>query len=255
MQGEGKQDYDIPKVSQLSIFVGTNYIVTIHRSEVTSLTEMFQHCKSNEKERETAMGDSPAFLLHSVLDALVSDLFHRLTKIEGNLDDFEDEIFDERTKSAEAKKINLLRREITSLRRIAIPLRSRIFEVSKEIQRFSKDDLTPYYNDVEDHVEKIIETLDEAKETIEIYKDVYFMLNTEKSNKILSILTIIFTLSIPITVISSFYGMNISIPGRVESPPTFLGPYTSMIIVIIISTILTLVMYWYFRRAGWMNFD
>jgi magnesium transporter len=255
MQGEGKQDYDIPKVSQLSIFVGANYIVTIHRSEVTFLTEMFQHCKSNEKERETVMGDSPAFLLHSVLDVLVSDLFHRLTKIEGNLDDFEDEIFDERTKSAEAKKINLLRREITSLRRIAIPLRSRIFEISKEIQRFSKDDLTPYYNDVEDHVEKIIETLEEAKETIEIYKDVYFMLNTEKSNKILSILTIIFTLSIPITVISSFYGMNISIPGRVESPPSFLGPYTSMIVVIIISIILTLVMYWYFRRAGWMNFD
>jgi magnesium transporter len=48
----------------------------------------------------------------------------------------------------------------------------------------------PYYNDVEDHVEKIIETLEEAKETIETYKHVYFMLNTEKSNKILSILTI-----------------------------------------------------------------
>jgi magnesium transporter len=201
------------------------------------------------------MGDSPAFLLHSILDVLVSDLFHRLTKIEGNLDDFEDEIFDERTKSAEAKKINLLRREITSLRRIAIPLRNRIFEITKEIQRFSKDDLMPYYNDVEDHVEKIIETLEETKETIEIYKDVYFMLNTEKSNKILSILTIIFTLSIPITVISSFYGMNISIPGRVESPPTFLGPYTSMIIVILVSIILTLLMYWYFRRAGWMSFD
>lgn len=43
--------------------------------------------------------------LVSVLDVLVSDLFHRLTKIEGNLDDFEDEIFDERTKSAEAKKL------------------------------------------------------------------------------------------------------------------------------------------------------
>jgi magnesium transporter len=255
MQGEDKREYDIPKVSQISIFVGTNYIITIHQPEVKSLVEMFQNCKSNKMEREILMGDSPAFLLHSILDALVSDLFHRLTKIEGNLDDFEDEIFDERTKSAEAKTINLLRREITSLRRIAIPLRNRIFEITKEIQRFSKDDLMPYYNDVEDHVEKIIETLEEAKETIEIYKDVYFMLNTEKSNKILSILTIIFTLSIPITVISSFYGMNISIPGRVESPPTFLGPYTSMIIVIVVSIILTLLMYWYFRRAGWMSFD
>jgi magnesium transporter len=171
---EEKHEYDIPKVSQLSIFVGINYLITIHQSEVEPLVEMFQRCKSNEKERETSMGDSPGFLLHSILEALVSDLFHRISKIEGNLEDLEDEIFDERTKSAKAKKINLLRREIASLRRIAMPLRSRIGEITNEIQKFSKEDIISYYNDVEDHVDKIIETLAEAKETIEIYKDVYY---------------------------------------------------------------------------------
>ncbi|HYV52686.1 MAG TPA: magnesium transporter CorA family protein [Candidatus Eisenbacteria bacterium] len=165
-----KHEYDVPKVSQLSIFVGINYLITIHQSEIEPLVEMFQLCKSNEKERETSMGDSPGFLLHSILEALVSDLFHRLSKIEGNLEDLEDEIFDERTKSAKAKEINLLRREIASLRRIAMPLRSRIYEITNEIQKFSKEDIISYYNDVEDHVDKIIETLAEAKETIEIYK-------------------------------------------------------------------------------------
>jgi len=131
---------------------------------------MFQRCKLSEKERETSMGDSPGFLLHSILETLVSDLFHRPSKIEGNLQDLEDEIFDERTKSAKAKEINLLRREIASLRRIAMPLRSRIYEITNEIQKFSKEDIVSYYNDVEDHVDKIIETLAEAKETIEIYK-------------------------------------------------------------------------------------
>ena len=130
------------------------------------------------------MGDSPGFLLHSILETLVSDLFHRLSKIEGKLQDLEDEIFDERTKSAKAKEINLLRREIASLRRIAMPLRSRIYEITNEIQKFSKEDIISYYNDVEDHVDKIIETLAEAKETIEIYKDVYYMLGTEKANNI-----------------------------------------------------------------------
>src|SRR5438093_3715287 len=109
IQEEDKHEYDIPKVNQLSIFVGTNYLVTIHQSEIKPLEEMFQLCKSNDKERETSLGDSPGFLLHSILDALVSDLFHRLTKIEGNLSDLEDNIFDERTKSAKAKEINLLR--------------------------------------------------------------------------------------------------------------------------------------------------
>ena len=135
-----------------------------------------------------------------------------------------------------------------------MPLRSRIYDITNEIQKFSKEDIISYYNDVEDHVDKIIETLAEAKETIEIYKDVYHMLGTEKANKILSILTIIFTLSIPLTVIGTFYGMNINMPGRIEGSPTFFGPYTTMITVIIVSIIPTLLMYWYFRRAGWMNF-
>ena len=80
----------------------------------------------------------------------------------------EDDIFDERTKSAKAKEINLLRREIASLRRIAIPLRNRVFDITNEIQKFSKENIISYYNDVEDHINKIIETLAEAKETIEI---------------------------------------------------------------------------------------
>jgi magnesium transporter len=99
------------------------------------------------------------------------------------------------------------------------------------------------------------QTLEQAKETIGIYKDVYFMITSEKSNKVLSILTIIFTLTIPLTVIGTFYGMNISMPGRIEAPPTFIGPYTTMIIVILASTVPSLVMYWYFRNAGWMSFD
>ncbi len=50
---EEKHEYDI--------FVGINYLLTIHQSEVEPLVEMFQRCKSNEKERETSMGDSPGF--------------------------------------------------------------------------------------------------------------------------------------------------------------------------------------------------
>ena len=45
---------------------------------------------------------------------------------------------------------------------------------------------------------------------MEIYKDTDFMLSSEKSNKILAVLTIIFTLAIPATVIGTFYGMNIN---------------------------------------------
>jgi len=46
---EEKHEYDIPKVSQLGIFVGINYLITIHESEFGPLAEIFQLCKSDQQ--------------------------------------------------------------------------------------------------------------------------------------------------------------------------------------------------------------
>jgi magnesium transporter len=198
------------------------------------------------------MGSSSGYLLHSIIDLMVDDLLHVLMKLEGNLDDIEDLVFDE--KVAVAREISLLRREITTLRRVVVPLRRIIFELSKEMQRFSEEDLTDYYDDVKDHAEKVLEVLEESKETVEIFKDTDFMLSTEKSNKILATLTILFTLSIPATVIGAYYGMNVNLPGGiVTGTPEFLGPFTSFIVLLITAIVPSLVMIWYFKRLGWFG--
>ena len=102
------------------------------------------------------------------------------------------------------KEIALLRREITTLRRFVIPLKRIVLDFSKDIQKFSEGDLTLYFDDVKDHIDKVIEVPEESKETIEIFKVPDFMLSTEKSNKILAVLTILFTLSIPATVVAAY---------------------------------------------------
>jgi magnesium transporter len=88
-----------------------------------------------------------------------------------------------------------------------------------------------------------------------------FMLGTEKTNKILGILTILFTLSIPATVIGAFYGMNIPLPrGGTEeeidssSSLHFFGTYTTFIVLILLSIAPALFMLWYFRRLHWIEF-
>ena len=238
--------------TQLAIFAGPKYLITIQQGELKPLIERFNVCKDSEKEKEIFMGSSSGYLLHSIIDLMVDDLLHVLMKLEGNLDDIEDLVFDE--KVAIARDISLLRREITTLRRVVVPLSRIILELSKEMQRFSEEDLTDYYDDVRDHTDKVLEVLEESKETIEIFKDTDFMLSTEKSNKILSLLTILFTLSIPATVIGTYYGMNINLPGGIiTGSPDFLGPYTSFIILLTIAIVPSLVMVWYFKKLGWFG--
>jgi magnesium transporter len=247
----GEKEKTLPTFSQLSIFAGRNYLVTIHHGDLKPLDDIFQLCKQSDEQRQALMGKSPGYLLHSIIDALVDDLLHLLKKIIGNLDDLEESVFSDR--KSDVKTISLLRREITSLRRIVVRLRRTMSEVTKDIQKFAEEDLTPYFADVEDHIEKIFEELEESKEIVDIYKDTDFMLSTEKSNKILAILTIIFTLSIPTSTIATFYGMNINLPGSIAHPWTFLGEYTTMMLILLASIISGLYMLWYFSHLGWIE--
>jgi magnesium transporter len=241
------------RFSQLSVFAGWNFLVTIHQGDLQPLNDLFQQCKQgNINQKEEIMGKTSGYLLHTIIDVLVDDLFHMLMKIVGNLEDIEDAVFDDKVEVV--KEISLLRREITILRRIVYPLKRIVSDITRDIQRFSEENLTEYFNDVEDHINKVLEVLETSRETIEIYKDTDFMLNTEKTNQILAILTIVFSLSIPATIIGTFYGMNISLPGGLETGPwVFLGTYTTLIIMLILSAAAALLMYWSFRRVGWVT--
>src|SRR5918911_1143715 len=217
---ENHKENNSPRISQLSIFAGADYLLTMHQGDLKPLVEMFQLCNSNQQKRNTIMGKSSGYLLHSIIDVLVDDLFNILKKIIGNIHDIEDDVFDEHL--AIAKEISLLRRIILL--------------VTRFVQKFSEEDLTLYYDDVNDHIDTVIEILEESKETIEIYKDTDFMLGTEKTNKILGILTILFTLSIPATVTGTFYGMNVELPGGIDTGSShFFVPYTTFIVIILVS--------------------
>jgi magnesium transporter len=240
----------IPRGMQLSIFIGFNFLITIHKGEIKPLAELFNICKSDDTQRVMIMSN-PVVLLHKIIDMLVDELLHVIIKIEGNIEDIEDLVFDE--KISVIRSITYVRREILALRRIILPLRRVVADIAKESQRFSSSDMSPYWNDVKDHVEKAIDMLDVANETINIYKDTDFILSSEKTNKILAVLTIIFTLSIPATLIATFYGMNVILPGGVEDEPwMFFGKYTTLIVNVILSAASALFMLYYFYRKGWL---
>jgi magnesium transporter len=241
----------IPRSSQLAVFIGLGYLVTIHQGELRPIVEIFQQCTQSDKARQELMGKSAGFLFHSIIDALTDDLLNLVRKIVGNIEDIEDLVFDEQQNAA--GEISYIRRQITVLRRIAIPLKKTLGEIStKDIRRFSEEDLTLYFDDVNDHIDKVLDTLEESRETIEIYKDTDYLHGTERSNKILAILTIIFTLSMPVTIMSSLYGMNVDIPAIEDESLKFLGRYTTFIVIVIGSSAGAVGMALYFHKIKWI---
>jgi magnesium transporter len=231
---------------QVSIFLGSNYLVTVHQGNLRQIGELFQSCKNNKNH----VVRNSAGILHDILHALVDTLFPLLGGLMNELEDIEDSVFDENIQVV--REITTLRRNISALRRTILPFKRIVNDLHDEIQMRTPE-LAPNFRDVCDHVEKASAVLDEARETVEIFKDTDFTVNTERSNKILAILTIIFTLSIPGTMMGTFYGMNVPLPGGIETGPwLLLGPYTTLLVILLISLVPPLVMCLYFRRLGWI---
>jgi len=226
--------------SQVSMFIGEKYLVTLHKGELKPLVKLFRECQIDEESRQEYFGQGSGYLLYRIVDRLVDYCLPILNKIGDNIEGVEDNIFSNRRRGT-VKEISVLRRDVISFRRIIWPMRAVIGSLEPKIRRFTKMDLNVYFGDMIDHVDKIWDGLDEYKEIIEGLSDTHDSLATNRTNEVIRTLTIIATVLLPITVIASIYGMNITtLP--------FLTSKYSLLFVLLIMLVVVGGMLYFFRR-------
>lgn len=239
------KDRRIATHTQVSVFTGENYIVTLHEGEVKPITRLFQECKSNEDTRRENFSNGSAYLFYKIIDGTIDAYFPILDKILKLIEDTEDRVFDENVEVS--LEVATLRRDIITQRRIAFPMRAVISEMGSKLKRFSLIDMSIYFDDILDHANKICETLDECREIIEVFKDADFILGTERINRVVRILTIFSAVLLPFVAIASIYGMNIALPGGIEK-----GSLLSFVVLLVVMSLISCGMLYFFHRKRWI---
>jgi magnesium transporter len=231
--------------SQVSIFLGKNYLVTIHDEKTPTIRQCFDDHKDNHGEDK-----SPGKIVFHLIEHLLKEVELLLAGVSTNLDDIEESVFN--NAKSDAFEIGLLRQRIMRLRRTLATQKSVLEELDASIDTFTGEHLARYYRSNTNVARKLWETVEEARESIEIYKDADFTTSTEQTNKILAVLTLLFTLTIPATTIAALYGMNVLLPGGIETGSwTFLGNYTMLKLILGISTVAAIGMFLYFKYKKW----
>ena len=217
---------------QWSVFVGDTYLVTLRPGALKTITEIFQQCELNEGIRREYFSQGSGYLLYQLLDVATDYYFTVLDKILSLMDEIEDSVFDEEIEVA--KEVSILRRDIITQRRVMIPTRAIIIDLENKLKRFAKADLSVYFSDLIDHLNKICETLDECREIIEVFKDADSILGNSRTNRIIRTLATIVVIGIPFIVVSSLYGMQVILPGGIEK-----GSIQTFLILLLIMLVLT----------------
>jgi magnesium transporter len=225
----------VTTAAEVDIFVGENYVVTVHNGTLKPLTRFFAECQHDERIRKVHMGRSSGYLLYQILDRLIDYCFPILNKITDNVDRAEESIFDDSILD-NVKELSVLRRDIISYRRVIKPQKEVIKSLEQRDVPFLKEDLDVYFGDLSDHMTKIWDSLEDLKEVVEGLYDTNNTLSSHRLNDILRVLTVISVVLLPLNVITGIYGMNISILPFAESEFSF-GIVTSVMFMIVVTMI------------------
>jgi magnesium transporter len=241
-----KQNH-ITKPSELDIFIGENYVVTVHCSgDLKPLAKFFQECETDKESRETYLGRSSGFLLYHILDRLVNSCFPILDKVTQNTDDIQDAIFSKAVLETE-RQISLIRRDLISFRRVVHPQIAVIETLEREEYPFFKEDQEIYFGDVADHIRKIWDGLEDCKDVVDGLAVTSHWLVSDRIQEIMRVLTIVMIMTLPTALLTSFYGMNIPLPGGLVP-----GSLRSFCILLSSIVLISLGIFFFLRRRHWI---
>lgn len=238
--------------SQVFFFISKNYVILIHDNELPIIEEIFQLCQKNFTYRQDLMGKGPLFFTYRVIDALIDLCFPIVNELSFKIEKIDRQL--EVKKSQDIlEDISVIRRNLVYFQTIIKPFISIFRHLEEGKYQPLNGDMRSYWSNVSDHIQNLSNRLEDNRELIEGISESNESLINSKNNEIIAFLTIIFTLSIPATIMGTFFGMNILLPGGIETGAlTFWGPYTTFILIIIASIVPLLAMLIYFRIKRWI---
>ena len=237
----------ITKPSEVDVFIGENYIVTVHCSaDLKPLAKFFAECQLSEEKRRTYLGRSSGFLLYHILDRLVNYCFPILGKITESIDNVEDVIFTKAVPET-VRRISLIRQDLISFRRVIHPQIAVIEMLERAEYPFFKEDQEAYFGDIADHIRKIWDGLEDGKEAVDGLADTSNWLTSHRIQEVMRILTIIMAIITPATLVASIYGMNVALPGGVSG-----GSFLPFEVLLLVMAFVGVGMIVYLRRRKWL---
>ncbi|MBK6760262.1 MAG: magnesium/cobalt transporter CorA [Ignavibacteria bacterium] len=227
--------------AQLNIIISERVLITHHAGKIDGIKELQSSCGRNTH----IMKRGPDYLLHLLLDDLVDDYMPLVSVFEDRVQELEHLVF--------KSPGNLTLMRILETKRLLQKVRRDVVYQREIVNRLARGEfalISPaesvYYRNVYDHLVRIADQVDTSRELAMSIMEAYFSVSSARLNQVMKVLTVISTIFLPITFITSLYGMNF------EFMPELHTAWGYPAVIALIITIAT-TMYVIFRKRGWID--
>ena len=172
---------DVLETGRLSAFSTKQAMVTVRLDDMLDLEAVFERWADNAD----LIKCGPRGLLHGVLDEIVDRYLDVLDDFDGEVDQVEDLLFDDRADSPMqvSRRTFVLRRALVDARRAMVPMRDVVSAVRRGVGNDPHaDELVPFYDDLADHTVHVGETIEMLRDSIASVFDTATALSDNRMN-------------------------------------------------------------------------
>jgi magnesium transporter len=234
-------DGDELRVGEVNIFVGRNYVLSVRMRSERNFQEVRTRC---EREPEL-MQNGTGYILYALMDAVVDRYFPILDGIETRLETIEDQIFAGTSPRANIEALYGIKQDLMTLKHATAPLLEAVGKLHGGRVPQICMGLGEYFRDVSDHLVRINQSIDAAREMVTTAISVNLSLITLQESEVTKRLAGYAALVAVPTMIAGIYGMNFDFMPELKwawGYPLALG---SMVII-------DAYLFYRFRKAKWL---
>ena len=195
--------FDLERVDAI---MGESFLLTLHKGQPVFL-EAVRRSYVKDFER---FAKSPSFLLYELWDHLIENYLSVHKKFEERVEqvqarligDVDDAVF------AEASELTS---DLLHLRKVVLPARSVLTDLSTRKSPFVSEATQPFLNNMVGTIERVLQDVLVDRDILNGALNNYMSMVAHKTNAVMSRLTIVSFIFLPLTFLCGVYGMNFDI--------------------------------------------
>ncbi|GAE21293.1 magnesium and cobalt transport protein CorA [Bacteroides pyogenes JCM 10003] len=200
-EGEEKEKLQ----QQVCIILGNNFILTFLEEETDFFDDVINALRNDILKIRQRQSD---YLFSVLLNSVMSNYISTVSFIEDALEDLEEEMLNITDENKIGIQIQTLRREYMMIKKTVLPLKEQYVRLLRTENLLIHKANRIFFNDVNDHLQFVLQTIEICRETLSSLVDLYISNNDLRMNDIMKRLTIVSTIFIPLTFLAGVWGMN-----------------------------------------------
>jgi magnesium transporter len=228
-------------VGELDIFAASDYVLSVrNRSDVTFLG-VRERCEQEPQLLRQGSG----FVLYALIDAVVDRYFPIVERLELELENIEETLFDGRYTKSNIERLFALKRKVMVVKHAVSPLMEAVGKLSSGRVPPICANSTEYFRDILDHLTRINSVIESIRDAIGTAIQVSLSAIALEQNNIQKRLASWAAIFGVATAFAGIWGMNF------EQMPELkwdLGYPVAVVIIVSACSFL----YWRFKRSGWL---